>query len=176
MARMVLGGSCRASSLAMSPIAASATAEARTANAPGCERRAAGAQHDQHADEAQQDGGEPAVAERLAEEERSAHGREERRGEGDGRGLGHRHDGEAVEEAGEAQDLGRRRGRHGGPCRWVAKAARPAATSHGRHDQEPEQVAEEDEDEGAHLPRDDACQDGVDGDAGGGEQDEQGAA
>ena len=91
------------------------------------------------------------MAEALAEEERSTHGREERGGEGDRGGLRHRHDGEAIEEADQAQDLDR------GSGDVKAHALRgecdpPGPDEPWQQEQEPEQVAEEDQDEGARPP------------------------
>jgi hypothetical protein len=51
----------------------------------------------------------------------------------------------------------------------------PACADHERKEnQKPEQVAEEDEDEGPDLLGDDAREDGVNGDAAGGGDDQQG--
>jgi hypothetical protein len=51
----------------------------------------AGPDHDQHAGKAQQDGGEAALAQALAEKESRTDGGKERCGEGDRGGIGHRH-------------------------------------------------------------------------------------
>ena len=113
------------------------------------------------------------MAERLAEEDRRTHGREQGRGEGDRRGAGHRHEREAVEEAAETHDLERRADDvEAHPPR--DERGPPAPDEPRCQDQQPEQVAEEDEDEGLTSCVTIAREHRVDRDAGRGDEDEQG--